>query len=121
MSVSRCQSAEPSFVTCPFGSLAVCACLTSVTVSPRLPLNGILDSFLSGGLPFGVSVRLVVGLATDIVSVRVLVGLAVVWLVSDAVEDEVSGSGFALSLCLPVTLSSSERFGSRPEGECCAT
>jgi hypothetical protein len=117
--VSRFQRFALSSVSRAFGSLA---CFDSELVSPRL-LKGSLDGFCELEPPFVPSDLRAEGRAIDAVSIRVFVGLGVgCWFCSDVVDaDGRRPSGPPLSfLCLPVTRSNRDRFGSRPLGDRCA-
>lgn len=117
--MSRFQRFALSSVSRAFGSFA---CFDSELVSPRL-LKGNLDCFCVPEPPFVPSDLRARGRAIDAVSVRVLLGLGPgCWFCNDVVdEDGRRPSGPPLSfLCLPVTRSKRDRFGSRPLGDRCA-
>ena len=117
--MSRFQRFALSSVSRALGSLA---CFDSELVSPRL-LKGSLEGFCRLEPPFVPSDLRTKGLAIDAVSIRVLLGLGPgCWFCNDVVDaDGKRPSGPPLSfLCLPVTRSKRDRFGSRPLGDRCA-
>ena len=117
--MSRFQRFEFASVSRAFGSFA---CFDSELVSPRR-LKGSLEGFGVLEPPFVPSDLRTAGRAIEAVSIRVLLGLvAGCWLCNDVVDDDgrrPSGPPFSF-LCLPVTRSKRDRFGSRPLGDRCA-
>ena len=117
-SVSKFQMFALSSDACALGSLA---CFDSELVSPRL-LKGSLDCFELEP-PFVPSDLRARGRDIEAVSIRVLLGLGTAcWLCNDVVDAEEtrpSDPPFSF-LCLPVTRSKRDRFGSLPLGDRCA-
>lgn len=116
--MSRFQRFALSSDACALGSFA---CFDSELVSPRL-LKGSLEGFVFEP-PLVPSDLRAEGRDIEAVSIRVLLGLgAGCWFCNDVVDDEeTSPSDPPFSpLCLPVTRSNRDRFGSRPLGDRCA-